>query len=333
MRQMDRKDRPRRAGLLLGWFGALLAASSPVGAVFLPVAPAQAADVRRADSRGASRSRALPAKPNAATASWQILETANFRILSYGQQPVAAQVGRACERLRDELVARWHTANSVPAWTPKCDVVLHPNDASYLREIGAGGVTTVASSLVDYKNGTISVRRVDVRSHNSEWQSAALPHELTHVILADCFAGHVVPRWIDEGAALLADPTEKKLRHKAEMEQAIAARSAFRVVELLTLEDYPANNRWGAFYGQSLSLVEYLTQQRSTDEFIRFVQLSFDKGYDASLREVYGLGGVAELERHWKSKTALPAAVAVGQAERRGLTLAEVSFGGGTEIE
>ena len=143
------------------------------------------------------------------------------------------------------------------------------------------------------------------------------------MILADCSLGRLVPRWIDEGAALLADPAEKKLRHKAEMAGALADRSAFRVVELLTLEDYPANNRWGAFYGQSLSLVEYLTQQRSTDDFIRFVQLSFDKGYDASLREVYGLTGVADLERHWQTKAKLPQGVASQETVRRDVVLAE----------
>ena len=81
---------------------------------------------------------------------------------------------------------------------------------------------------------------------NRQWQTAALPHELTHVILADCFVGRLVPRWIDEGAALLADPAEKQLRHKAEMAGALADRSAFRVVELLTLEDYPAEQPLGS---------------------------------------------------------------------------------------
>ncbi len=240
-------------------------------------------------------------------------------------------MGLACEQLHDRLCAKWHTTDSVAAWTPKCDVVLHPNDASYLREVGRR-VSTVASSLIDQKEGVISLRRVDVRSQKSNWQSAALPHELTHVILADCFGGRVVPRWIDEGAALLADPAEKRLRHKAEMDQAIADRLAFRVVELMTLEDYPADNRWGAFYGQSLSLVEYLTEQRSSDEFIRFVQLSFDKGYDASLREVYGLADVNALERHWKTRADLPATAAIGRNERVGVVLADFSPGASTRI-
>ncbi|HTU26506.1 MAG TPA: hypothetical protein VMF30_13960 [Pirellulales bacterium] len=264
-----------------------------------------------AEARAASRSTVQRGSAqHAAPASWQVVETTNFRILNYGTRPVDARVGEACERLRGQLCAKWHAVEGTANWTPKCDIVLHPNDDSYLREVGAGGVSTVASSLVDHKDGSVSLRRVDVRSPQSSWQTAALPHELTHVILADCFLNRVVPRWIDEGAALLADPAEKQQRHKAEMAGAIADRSAFRVVELLTLEDYPAGNRWGAFYGQSLSLVEYLTQQRSTDDFIRFVNVSFDKGYDASLREVYGLASVAELERAWQHQRKLPRSVA-----------------------
>ena len=307
---------------LLGWLAAFFAISSIPGEFGLsggsPAAGAEARTVNR--SRSGQKA---AAKPQSAACCWQVLETANFRILSYGSQPVDGRVGEACERLRDELCAKWHAVEGAGVWTPKCDVVLHPNDASYLREVGAGGVTTVASSLVDHKAGSISLRRVDVRSQQSQWQTAALPHELTHVILADCFLGRLVPRWIDEGAALLADPAEKQLRHKAELAGAVADRSAFRVVELLTLEDYPAGNRWGAFYGQSLSLVEYLTQQRSTDEFIRFVQLSFDKGYDASLREVYGLADVADLERCWQSKVKLPQGVAGRETARGGVALAE----------
>ncbi len=252
---------------LLGWLAAFFVDKHHSGRIRLlghgtppPAAEASGAEIAPVEPCAGSHQSQEPVPP-----TWQVLETANFRILSYGLQPVDAAVGQACERLRDELCAKWHAADRAAAWTPKCDVVLHPNDASYLREVGAGAISTVASSLVDHKDGSICLRRVDVRSQQSQWQTAALPHELTHVILADCFVGRLVPRWIDEGAALLADPAEKQLRHKAEMAGALADRSAFRVVELLTLEDYPAGNRWGAFYGQSLSLVEYLTQQRSTE--------------------------------------------------------------------
>jgi hypothetical protein len=243
-----------------------------------------------------SQSVTAAAKPQP---SWQVLVTQNFRILSYDTRPAGAEVGRACEGLRLKLAQKWTGDSPLPNWSPKCDVVLHPNDASYLKEVGAGAVSTVASSLVDQQRGRIRLRRIDVRSVDSDWQSAALPHEMTHVVLADRFVGQTIPRWIDEGVAILADPTEKQLRHRADLVGAISNRSAFRVVELLTLDDYPAADRWGIFYGQSASIVEFLVAQRSAAEFVRFIQLSSDQGYDASLREVYGFSGVAELERRW----------------------------------
>ncbi len=184
--------------------------------------------------------------------------------------------------------------------------MLHPNDASYLKEVGAGAVSTVASSLVDQLRGRIRIRRIDVRAVDSDWLAAALPHEMTHVVLADRFVGRTLPRWIDEGAAILADPEEKRLRHKEEMWGALSNRSAFRVVELLTLEDYPAAHRWGTFYGQSASVVEYLVAQKSPADFVRFVDLALEKGYDASLRQVYGIAGIAELEQHWNAHAPSP---------------------------
>ncbi len=232
-----------------------------------------------------------------------MLETANFRVLAYGTRPVEASAGQACETLRTELYAKWAGDDSPAAWLPKCDVVLHPSDASYLKEVGTGAASTVASSLVDQQRGHTRVRRIDVRTSDSDWQTAALPHEMTHVVLADRFAGRTLPRWIDEGVAILADPAEKRRRHKAEFTGALANRSAFRIVELLTLDDYPAANRWGTFYGQSVSVVEYLVDQKSPADFVTFVDLALDQGYDASLRKVYGIAGIAELEQHYSTKT------------------------------
>ena len=63
----------------------------------------------RGSAGGPIRGTQKPAvRPAAPVSTWQVLETANFRILSYGPQPADAEVGKACERLRDELCAKWH---------------------------------------------------------------------------------------------------------------------------------------------------------------------------------------------------------------------------------
>ena len=118
----------------------------------------------------------MPARPRAAAAAelkWHILETANFRVLQYGTTPVEARAGEACEALRTALCAKWASDAPAAAWMPKCDVVLHPNDASYFKEVGPGAVSTLASSLVDQHQGRIRTRRIDVRAVDSDWRSAA----------------------------------------------------------------------------------------------------------------------------------------------------------------
>ncbi len=240
---------------------------------------------------------------------WHIAETANFRVLCYGRQAPGQAVGPLCEQTRDQLVAQWLPANTPSGWRPKCDIVLHPNDASYLREVGDGGRDTTASALVLRHQGRITGRRIDVRASRPNWPSAALAHELAHVVLADRFATEPLPRWIDEGVAILADAPEKRQRHWRSTQQAIARGAHFRLVELLTLQDYPPPGRWGAFYDQSASLVEYLVEQNGHQSFAEFVELSREHGYETALRRVYRLG-VRELERKWHAAVFEPGSTA-----------------------
>jgi hypothetical protein len=242
--------------------------------------------------------------------AWHAVETTNFRILNYGTQGVSRETANACEELRERLAIQWlGGANRPPGWIPKCDIVLHPSDDAYVREVGIGGRVTVASSLIDRKQGRIAIRRIDIRATQPHWQTAALGHELTHVVLADRFTGQTLPRWIDEGIAILADPAEKQDRHLQDLKNAMASRAEFRLFELITLTDYPPAQRWGAFYGQSSSLVQYLVAQGGAERFLEFVDRSFQLGCEPALQHVYQLG-VAELERRWRADFKASSAVA-----------------------
>jgi hypothetical protein len=257
-------------------------------------------------SRGVEPAQCKPgcASSVANSATWQIVETGNFRILSYGIQKATPQVAQSCERLRGELCRQWLGDRSPAVWSPKCDLVLHPSDQSYLREVGQAGQSTVASSMIGRPGGAITARRIDIRATRADWQTAALPHELTHLVLADRFTTRQLPRWSDEGMAVLADPAAKQERHLRDLEQALATGTSFRVAELLALDRYPAGNRWGTFYGQSASLVRFLVQRGTPATFADFVQLASERGYDAALRDGYHIDGVADLERQWRGALA-----------------------------
>jgi hypothetical protein len=234
---------------------------------------------------------------------WHVAETANFRLVSYGTRPVASQTAEACEQLRQSLVREWLGSQGDAHWTPKCQLVLHGSRASYLREVGDGGRSTVASALVDRRQGQVALRRIDVLATSADWLTTALPHELVHVVLADRFTGQALPRWLDEGMAILADPRDQQATHHRAAQRAIAAGAQFRIAELLALADYPPAGRWAEFYGQSASLVELLVAEQGHGRFLEFVELALEHGYEAALQQVYQFG-VSELERRWHRQMA-----------------------------
>ncbi len=251
-----------------------------------------------------SRAQAACTCQACAAPKWHAVETANFRILNYGGHPLGGQVGEACEAMRKGLCQCWLGLQS-ENWSPKCDIILYPTDEAYLREVGAGARDTVASSLIDRRQGRIASRRIDIRASRADWQSNALGHEMTHVVLADRFAAEPLPRWMDEGMAILADSAEKQGLHRTDLTRAVAAKREFRVHELITMGDYPPSNRWATFYGQSASLVRFLVDQAGAERFVQFAELASRVGYETALKRTYHFG-VAELERRWQASLARP---------------------------
>jgi hypothetical protein len=251
---------------------------------------------------------------------WHVVESANFRILSFGSHGASREAVDACENVRERLVRQWLGSGEAANWTPKCDVVLHPSDAAYLREVGSGGRSTAASALIDRRQGRVTLRRIDVRATKSDWQRTALAHELTHVVLADRFAERPLPRWIDEGVALLADPPAKQRRHLDDLRAALAAGGEFPLIELITLADYPSASRWGVFYGQSMSLVDYLVDEFGPRRFMDFVEQSLEQGHERALRQTYDFG-FAELQRRWRAHLSNRPAQGAGRASPVVLTI------------
>lgn len=230
------------------------------------------------------------------------LGSENFRIVGVRDTATAQQTINACEQLRRQLFAFWFDGQVPQPWQPKCLVVIHPTDPQYLAAVGASAGSTVASSLVDDRRGVIFGRRIDIRASRAGWLSA-LPHELTHVVLADHFAGKSLPRWADEGMAILADPADKRERHASDLMRALGNRQQFRLVELIELREYPSASRWGCFYGQSASLAAHLIELKSPRDFIRFIDVSLAQGTPAALRTVYGFPSMGELEARWHRET------------------------------
>jgi len=227
-------------------------------------------------------------------------ETGNFRIWCAGSESQTRQLGKACEGLRSQLRETWLDEIAAQRWTPACDIVVHPSVQEYVRQLGPGSAQTSGCSSIRLDSGRVVMRRIDLRADSPAWLNEALPHEMTHVVLADRFSHRQVSRWADEGMSILAESFAKQDVRAREFAGAMSHQQTFSVRDLLTLNGYPPVHLRGAFYGQSASLVRFLVERGTAEQFVDFVEMAMHDGYDAALRQIYHIDGAGQLEQLWR---------------------------------
>jgi hypothetical protein len=158
---------------------------------------------------------------------------------------------------------------------------------------------TFGSSRVTFIGGRIASRRIDLCGEDHDRGRSALPHEMSHVILADHFGRRGPPRWAEEGISLLADGAKKQARHQDDLNDAMKSGTTFSFGHLAAVESQPAANQLPVFYAQSASLTRYLVGLKSPREFVVFLEAAQRRGYDDAAHDVYGLAGMREMERAW----------------------------------
>jgi hypothetical protein len=169
-----------------------------------------------------------------------------------------------------------------------------------MQAVGRGGAQSAGSSAVSVESGKIVRRRIDLVGEEESIALSAMPHELVHVLLADLFPNAAPPRWAEEGLALRSDTSDKQARHLRDLRYALQTGTALPVDRLFASTSYPSGWERAVFYGQSLSVVEYLAQRDTTEQFVQFVKLCTETSHDQALRDVYDIHGVAELQRCWR---------------------------------
>lgn len=234
-------------------------------------------------------------------------ETENFAVFSFAGGPDARGLAERAETLLSQLRARWLGCMPTSVWPIRCQVVVHEFPSSYARAAGHAAAQTKGSSVIRSHRGAISYRRIDVMAAGTS-EPSALAHELTHVVLADRFQGEQPPRWLDEGIAMLSDSDRKRELHRRDCVAGLRRQEHQPLVEILTSQQPQDPSRMAAFYGQSLTLVEFLVRRRGSETLLAFGQLAAQSGYDAALRRIYGLDGIAELESVWRDEVLAMAA-------------------------
>jgi hypothetical protein len=229
---------------------------------------------------------------------WAKAETTNFRIFHVQDEQSAEKIARVAEATRVGMTRKWFGEEPADG-SPRCDVSVCPSGQGYAKATGAPP-TAPGHSTIKQENGRVLERRIDLRGDDPNLLTGVLPHEATHVVLAGRFGQHYVPRWADEGMAVLSEPRDRINMHLRNLPKHRGDGTLFGVAELMRLNDYPEARRVGPFYAQSVSLVDFLCKKKDPATFAVFLREALDSGYEASLRRHFGYGSAADLERDWR---------------------------------
>ena len=227
---------------------------------------------------------------------WQVHETANFRIF-HRDARLAEAAAEAAESVRASQAKRWSSPSAERTWTPRCEIYLYPSGAMLAQATGQPD-TSPGFSAMEVNGNRIVARKIHLRADHTQMRDAILPHEVTHVVVADLFIAQPLPRWADEGIAVLAEPSSEQQLKAAELREPLESGRVFALDKLMAM-DYPDAKDWGIYYAQSVSLTRFLTEQGPPESFVRFVRASQQKGVEVALRDVYQIGGLKMLQQRW----------------------------------
>ncbi len=210
--------------------------------------------------------------------------TPNFQVEAPTAQ-IAQQVGQAAEYYRKQKALEW-LGQEMPPWPQRCPIVVR------VTMSGPTGATQFA-----FDRGVIRSQQMHIEGPLDRILASVLPHEVTHTVFADFFRCPV-PRWADEGGAVLSEDDVEKERHDKLVRQVLNTPGRMIPLRrLFSLREYPGDVM--VLYAEGYSVANYLVGISNKPTFLRFVANGMSNGWDAAVRSYYRYNSVEELEEAW----------------------------------
>jgi hypothetical protein len=209
--------------------------------------------------------------------------TQNFLVEAPTPQ-IAQQVGDYAETYRKQKAMEW-MGRTMPPWPEPCPIRVTVNMG------GAGGATSFA-----FDRGRVLGQNMNIEGSLDRLLASVLPHEVTHTVFAFYYRTPV-PRWADEGGAVLSEDEVERNRHDMLCRQILNAGHQIPLRRLFSLREYPGDVM--ALYAEGFSVVNYLVGISNRPTFLAFVGHGMNYGWDSAVQTYYRYQSVEELEQAW----------------------------------
>jgi hypothetical protein len=206
----------------------------------------------------------------------------NFNVAGVSESE-CAKIAAAAEQHRKDLAQLW-LGKELDKWPKPCPV------QAKIDHAGCASATTFQFSK------EFSIGGMSLSGTREQIFASLLPHEVTHTVLADHFR-KPVPRWADEGAAIMAESPTEQTRHVQAMAGLLKEGRAMRLSHLFKLTEYP--NDVMTLYAQGYTVTRFLVERKDRATFLAFVKAGSKGNWDAAAHESYGFENVNELEYQW----------------------------------
>lgn len=207
----------------------------------------------------------------------------NFTVYAHDRQ-MAVDVLKEVEQLREEIAIEW------------LGEPLPPGIGRTIVSVRITADKDRANSLID-DPAQRTAQIVWIRTPPDRVHSA-LGHEIAHTVLATRFAFEL-PVWAHEGIASQRDDPTRRAYVKNVLAEISRTGGWPRLEGLLASDSISHGDVQG--YAVAVSLTEFLTAHGDNATFVKFAVAGKKKGWDAALREHYGIANVRELQTAWQS--------------------------------
>lgn len=213
-------------------------------------------------------------------------ETRNFQVVADSAE-VAQSIAECAESSRKEVATLW-SGEELPPWKTRCRVEVKVHHGS------AQGLTSY-----EMRGGKNGDWEMVVEGSLDELVDSIVPHEVSHTVFASLFA-HPLPRWADEGAAMLCETPSQQKRQRLLAAQIIKSKNRTPLRSILGLKEYPKNSsEIMAIYYIGYSLSDFLVKSAGRARYLELLDRAENVGWDEAVWELYGFDDIEALEQNW----------------------------------